>query len=190
MKESFSTSEVAKYCHVSADTIRKWAEAGRIQVLKTPGGHRRIRRDSLVQFLETNGIPLHPDLCAKGVRILIVEADTRVAAVIRRFLERGIGSFQLDAADTSFEAGYKVAAGSPDVLFLATDFPDMDAVAVCRWLKASSAHARTQVMVIAKPEDGRLAAQAMEQGASGYLEKPFTPDDLRRALARIGVEPR
>jgi len=51
MKQSFSTSEVAKYCHVTADTIRKWADAGRITVFKTPGGHRRIRREDLVQFL-------------------------------------------------------------------------------------------------------------------------------------------
>ena len=50
-KQSFSTSEVAKYCHVTADTIRKWAEANRITVFKTPGGHRRIRRDDLIRFL-------------------------------------------------------------------------------------------------------------------------------------------
>ncbi|MCK5861143.1 MAG: excisionase family DNA-binding protein, partial [Candidatus Hydrogenedentes bacterium] len=44
-KQSFSTSEVARYCHVTADTIRKWAEAGRLRVFKTPGGHRRIHRE-------------------------------------------------------------------------------------------------------------------------------------------------
>ena len=65
-KQSFSTSEVAKYCHVTADTIRKWAEAGRITVFKTPGGHRRIRREDLISFLRENGIPLHPDLSIDG----------------------------------------------------------------------------------------------------------------------------
>ena len=70
-KQSFSTSEVAKYCHVTADTIRKWAEAGRIQVIKTPGGHRRIRRDDLVRFLRENNIPVHGDLDNSGVKILV-----------------------------------------------------------------------------------------------------------------------
>ena len=73
IKQSFSTSEVAKYCHVTADTIRKWAEAGRITVFKTPGGHRRIRREDLVQFLRENSIPVHGDLNAAGVRILLID---------------------------------------------------------------------------------------------------------------------
>ena len=38
--------------------------------------------------------------------------------------------------------------------------------------------------------DAHLAALAMEHGASDCLEKPLTPDDLRRALARVGMEPR
>jgi len=190
MKDSLSTSEVAKYCHVSADTIRKWDEDGRIQVFKTPGGHRRIRRESLVEFLEKNGIPVHPDLRARGLRILIVEADAEAVTVIRRSLERGGGSVEIDRAETCFEAGYKAASGTPDVLFLAVDFPGIDAPAVCRWLKASSSHARTHIIAVAKSEDGSLAALAVEQGASACLEKPFTPDDLRNALARIGVERR
>ena len=97
-KQSFSTSEVARYCHVTADTIRKWAEAGRIQVFKTPGGHRRIRREDLIRFLRENSIPVHEDLDNSGVKILVVDDEKAVISVIRRFLERSKTPFQIEVA--------------------------------------------------------------------------------------------
>ena len=33
-----------------------------------------------------------------------------------------------------------------------------------------------------------MVEAALENGAALCLRKPFTPDDLRRALARVGVE--
>jgi len=76
--QSFSTSEVAQYCHVTADTIRKWAEAGKIKVFKTPGGHRRIRREDLIRFLRENNMPIHEDLDNSGSRVLIVDDEKAV----------------------------------------------------------------------------------------------------------------
>ena len=107
-KQSFSTSEVAKYCHVTADTIRKWAEAGRIHVFKTPGGHRRIRRDDLVRFLRENKIPIHEDLDNAGIRVLVVDDEKAVVSVIRRFLERSQTPFQIEVALDGFEAGSRL----------------------------------------------------------------------------------
>jgi DNA-binding NarL/FixJ family response regulator len=37
-------------------------------------------------------------------------------------------------------------------------------------------------------DDPDLARQTLEYGASLCLPKPFTPDDLRRALACVGIE--
>ena len=83
-KQSYSTSEVAKYCHVTADTIRKWAESGRIKVFKTPGGHRRIRHEELLRFLRSNNIPVHQDLSGTGQKVLVVDDDSAAASLIRR----------------------------------------------------------------------------------------------------------
>ena len=110
-KQSFSTSEVARYCHVTADTIRKWAEAGRLHVFKTPGGHRRIRREDLVRFMKDNSIPLHEDLGNPGVKILVVDDEKAVLSVIRRFLERSDSPFQIVVALDGFDTG-QLSAGS------------------------------------------------------------------------------
>lgn len=188
MKQSFSTSEVAKYCHVTADTIRKWAEAGRINVFKTPGGHRRIRRDDLIRFLHENNIPIHSDLSDEGVKVLIVDDEKAVISVIRRFLEHSKTAFEVRVAMDGFEAGHHIGTFKPSVVFLDLRLPGIDGFEVCKRIKSSPETASTSIIAMT----GHLAVDTNEKilslGAESCLEKPFTPDDLRRALARLGVE--
>jgi excisionase family DNA binding protein len=187
-KQSFSTSEVAKYCHVTADTIRKWAEAGRIHVFKTPGGHRRIRRDDLVRFLRENKIPIHEDLDNAGIRVLVVDDEKAVVSVIRRFLERSQTPFQIEVALDGFEAGHQIATFRPNVIFLDLRLPGMDGFEVCRRIKVDPDTSASHIIAMTGYYEGDVAQRIVEMGASLLMQKPFTPDDLRRALAKVGVE--
>jgi excisionase family DNA binding protein len=187
-KQSFSTSEVAKYCHVTADTIRKWAEAGRIKVFKTPGGHRRIRREELLRFLRENSIPVHPDLSRSGVKVLIIDEDPSVASVVIRFLDRSQNGFDVQVAGDAFDAGYQVAHFRPDVIFFQISISGVDGLDICRRIKELQELASTHIIALLGVQDAGLTEYAVERGASVTLRKPFSPDDLRRALARVGVE--
>jgi excisionase family DNA binding protein len=187
-KQSFSTSDVAVYCHVTADTIRKWAEAGRIRVFKTPGGHRRIRREDLLRFLRENNMPIHEELGNSGVKILIVDDEKAVLSVIRRFLEMSQTRFQIEVALDGYDAGHQIAAFKPDVVFLDLRLPGIDGFEVCRRIKADPQNVGTRVIAMTGYYDGEAAQRVVELGALMCLQKPFTPDDLRRALAKAGVE--
>jgi excisionase family DNA binding protein len=187
-KQSFSTSEVARYCHVTADTIRKWAEAGRIRVFKTPGGHRRIRREDLIQFLKENNIPVHEDLDNSGVKILVVDDEKAVISVVRRFLERAQTPFQIEIAMDGYEAGRQVATFHPDVIFLDLRLPGIDGFEVCRRIKADEETAGTHIIAMTGYYEGDVAQRVVELGADMLMQKPFTPDELRRSLAKVGVE--
>ncbi len=187
-KQSFSTSEVARYCHVTADTIRKWAEAGKIRVFKTPGGHRRIRREDLLFFLRENSIPIHPDLDNSGVKVLVVDDEKAVLSVVRRFLEHAQTPFQIEVAMDGYDAGLSVATFRPDVVFLDLRLPGLDGFEVCRRIKTSVESANINVIAMTGYYDADTADRIVELGASMCLQKPFSPDDLRRALAKVGVE--
>ncbi|MFO7973692.1 MAG: response regulator [Candidatus Hydrogenedentota bacterium] len=188
MKQSFSTSEVAKYCHVTPDTIRKWAEAGRIHVFKTPGGHRRIRHEDLIQFLHENKIPVHADLRDAGTKILVADEEKSVISVIQRFLERSHNSFQVTVAMDGFDAGQQMALFRPDVLFMDLHMPGFSGASIVTRIKGNPEYANSQVIALVDSEDRQLGEAAVESGAALCLRKPFTPDDLRRALAKVGVE--
>ncbi len=187
-KISFSTSEVAQYCHVTADTIRKWAEAGKIRVFKTPGGHRRIRRDDLIRFLRENNMPIHEDLGNAGIKILVVDDEKAVISVIRRFLERAETPFQIEMAMDGFDAGQLVATFQPDVIFLDLRLPGLDGFEVTRRIKSNPDTSHIKVIAMTGYYQGEVANRVLELGAEMLLQKPFTPDDLRKALAKVGVE--
>jgi excisionase family DNA binding protein len=188
MKQSYSTSEVARFCHVTPDTIRKWAEAGRIQVFKTPGGHRRIRREDLLRFLRENNIPIHAELDNAAVKFLVVDDEKPTALVIRRFLERSQKPFQLEVAGDGFDAGHQVAVFQPDVVFLDLGLEGCDGLDVCRRIRCTPDHPNIRVIAMTTPEETAAVERVIENGASACLNKPFSPDDLRKALAKVGVE--
>jgi excisionase family DNA binding protein len=187
-KQSFSTSEVAKYCHVTADTIRKWAEANKIRVFKTPGGHRRIRREELLRFLRENAIPVHQELDASSAKVLIVDDEKAVISVVRRFLERVDRPFQVEVAMDGFEAGQLVASFRPNVIFLDLRLPGLDGFEVCRRIKENPETSAINIIAMTGYYEGAAAERVKSLGAAMLLQKPFTPDDLRRAFAKVGFE--
>lgn len=48
--------EVARLVGVNAKTVSRWCTEGRLDSVRTPGGHRRITRDAMVAFLGRMGI--------------------------------------------------------------------------------------------------------------------------------------
>ena len=44
--------EVATLFRVDPKTVTRWASAGRIGSIRTPGGHRRFRESEIRKFLE------------------------------------------------------------------------------------------------------------------------------------------
>ncbi|AYF78787.1 helix-turn-helix domain-containing protein [Nocardia yunnanensis] len=45
--------QVAALFHVDPKTVTRWAHAGRLGSLRTPGGHRRFRESEVMQLLRS-----------------------------------------------------------------------------------------------------------------------------------------
>ncbi|WP_281196840.1 BldC family transcriptional regulator [Microtetraspora niveoalba] len=52
--------EVAVLFRVDPKTVGRWAAAGLIPFIRTPGGHRRYRRTDVDAFLSVGGSPTFP----------------------------------------------------------------------------------------------------------------------------------
>ena len=52
MEDIMTVYKASKYCSVSPKTIINWIEAGHIKAYKTVGGHRRIKRSDLEEFMK------------------------------------------------------------------------------------------------------------------------------------------
>jgi excisionase family DNA binding protein len=59
MPEYVTPAEAAQRLGVTRDTIRRYVDAGKLDGIKTPGGQRRIDRQSLERALNTPKGPNH-----------------------------------------------------------------------------------------------------------------------------------
>lgn len=71
---------------VDPDTLRRWADEGRVEVFHTPGGHRRFRRRSLDRLVRTGS---HDRATLGGLGIT---PDRLAAAYRRRYVRHRAGS--------------------------------------------------------------------------------------------------
>jgi excisionase family DNA binding protein len=75
-------SEASRVLGVSAATLRRWSDAGRLRVYTTPGGHRRFSRSSLERLLPADR-SRRPSIGAAGV------TPSRLARSYRRASREG-----------------------------------------------------------------------------------------------------
>lgn len=63
MNPVLSPKELADAIGVSESSLKRWADAGRVRVSRTAGGHRRIHIAEAVRFIRETGAPvLRPDI--------------------------------------------------------------------------------------------------------------------------------
>ena len=176
-KAVFTTFEAAKLCHVSPLSIINWVNAGRLPAFRTPGGHRRIRREDLARFMRDNGIPLPEELRdgSGRQRVLVVDDEAAIRDVIAESLSHRATPFDVMTAADGFEAGQLVATFRPDVVLLDLRMPGLDGFQVCRTIKGDSETATTIVIAMTGYHTQETEARILECGAVRCLSKPIEP---------------
>ena len=117
------------------------------------------------------------------MRILVVEDDVKMAALLRRGLvEEG---FAADIAATGDDAIWMGAATEYDAIVLDVMLPGADGFEVCRHLRHDGVWAPVLMLTARDAVEDRVAG--LDAGADDYLVKPFSFAELLarlRALAR------
>jgi excisionase family DNA binding protein len=88
MEDTLTVYKASQMCKASSKSIINWIEAGHIKAYKTVGGHRRIKREDLIAFMQRQGMPVPEDAPANGRRkILVVDDDPIIVETIVQALE-------------------------------------------------------------------------------------------------------
>ncbi len=105
-------------------------------------------------------------------KILLVEDDRQMLAVLRRYLENH--DFSVVFTDNGSEALIIARDSRPDLVVADAGLPGLDGFALCRALKDSPATAQTPVILISGARTGdEDIVEGYERGADDYLPKPF-----------------
>ena len=112
----YTTHEVARIFGVSPPTVVNWVKAGRMEAVRTPGGHRRIKGSEIAAFAREHQYPV-PDglMAAEGLRVLVVDDERDFADTVREYV-----SLRTDAnvvvACSGFDAGLALERFRPHVV--------------------------------------------------------------------------
>ena len=112
----------------------------------------------------------------KGSRILVVEDESKIAEIVKAYLEKD--AFEVTVAHTGEKAVSLLKEGF-DLIILDLMLPDMDGEDICETIRKDSD--LPIIMLTAKSdEDDRIAGLGL--GADDYVVKPFSPREL---VARV-----
>lgn len=174
-KSVFTTFETAKLCHVSPLSIINWVNAGRLPAFRTPGGHRRIRREDLIRFMQENGIPLADELKEGSGRpkVLVVDDEAPIREVMSEHLSTRSRPYEVLTAADGFEAGRLVATYRPEVVLLDLKMPGLDGFQICRTIKADPESSKTTIIAMTGYHSPETEARILECGAIRCFSKPI-----------------
>jgi two-component system chemotaxis response regulator CheY len=116
------------------------------------------------------------------LKLLIVDDSN----VIRRRIERcqQIEHFQVvGLAANGVEAIELFRQTDPDVVTMDITMPQMDGIECVEQLVALKPH--VLILIISALADKATAVEAMEKGANGFLNKPFSDRQLNEALQEL-----
>jgi two-component system OmpR family response regulator len=120
------------------------------------------------------------------VRVLVVEDELRMAALLRRGLEED--GYAVDVASTGPDAVWQASEFGYDAVLLDLMLPGLDGVEVCRQLRAAGRWVPVLMLTARDAVEDRV--RGLDAGADDYLVKPFSFAELSarvRAMIRRGA---
>lgn len=183
-KKVFTTGEAAEICKVSQQTIIRCFDAGRLQGFRVPGSRfRRIPRDELIRFMQSNEIPLDT-LEGPAKRILVVDDDHAILELFVDTLGRD-NRYEVQTASTGYDAGMLTESFRPHLIVLDYMLPDINGNIVCQRLKAREDLASTRIIFVSGVVGEAETQQLLNSGADAFLKKPFRVEELTQRIEEL-----
>lgn len=113
-------------------------------------------------------------------RALVVDDETTVRRLCGRIME-GLG-YQAAVVSNGLEALKEMEQGSFDVAVVDLRLPDIDGIQLLKSIKKRTP--QIDVIVITGYATIENAVEAMKEGATDYLRKPFSPDELQMVVSK------
>jgi DNA-binding response OmpR family regulator len=113
-------------------------------------------------------------------RVLVVDDDTTVRDVVRRYLEHA--GYEVELAGDGETALRLMAAQEPDLVVLDLMLPGIDGLEVCRRVRERGSTPVVMLTALGEEED-RIAG--LQIGADDYVTKPFSPRELALRVSSV-----
>ncbi|MFA5479378.1 MAG: response regulator [Candidatus Muiribacteriota bacterium] len=167
--EILNTTEACKFLKVSHSTMKNYLRTGKIKAFTTPGGHYRIYKKDLMEFIESSN--------KEGrKKIIVVDDDLDILELIDTVLNSE--KFNVITVCDAVKLGIKIATENPDLILLDIMMPSIDGYEVCKALKEDESTKHIPIILVTGIDLKAVKNNYKKVNADSYLLKPFTPEEL------------
>lgn len=119
------------------------------------------------------------------LKILVVDDSNTIRRSAEIFLKAGKHDVML--AEDGFDALAKVSDYHPDLIFCDILMPRLDGYQTCAIIKRNAKFSGVPIVMLSSKDGVFDKARGRMVGAQDYLTKPFTKDQLLKAVEQFGV---
>jgi excisionase family DNA binding protein len=182
IKKIFKTSKVAQFFNVKPATVINWINDGKLNAYETLGGHHRIMRQDLINFVKNRNIPFPDELKTDKYKILIVDDEDSVIEGVKLKLEDMGIDLELENAHNGIEAGLKLIKFIPDLVILDINMPGADGYEICKIIKKEEVLKKTKVLIYTGyPDKGK---RLLELGVADKMIGKSSREDTIEAFQK------
>lgn len=114
--------------------------------------------------------------------ILCIDDDPYFLDSLHRLLNhKGFQVHHTPWSETSFDLAEKL---KPNLVLVDLSMPSVSGLEVCRLLKQNPETSHIPVVVLSGYDDSETIVQAIQNGASEFISKPFEPDEFIKKIRK------
>ncbi len=155
--EQYSSFQIGKMLNVSRQAVNQWIDKGYMNSYRTPGGHRRVRKESLLDFLHERKMPVPSGLMENrddsnlGMRapvIYLVDDDTSFLLGMEHVFSQQISHGEIVSYGNGYDALVAIGARTPDLLVMDLKISGLNGAEIVRHLQNNEMTRSLPIVVV------------------------------------------
>ena len=118
-----------------------------------------------------------------GKLIMTVDDSSSVRQMVS-FTMKEAGYDVIEAADGKDAMG-KINGSAVEIVITDLNMPKVDGIELIRWIRKESDHKFIPIIMLTTESQDTKKAEGKEAGATGWIIKPFKPDQLVSVVKKV-----
>ncbi len=188
----YTTLEVAKILGMAVRSVQLMVDRGDLQAWKTPGGHRRITRESLERWIQGSRAGVTGMVGAMGgvegrsrrragmhsPRILLTEDSTHFQNLVSMLVKQRFPTVDLHIANDGITGLVSFGQLQPDLMIVDILLPGIDGATMITGLRRHALFGNCKLIVLTSLDKDQMAPYAFALQDVAVVHKPKLVQDL------------
>ncbi|BBN58621.1 response regulator [Hydrogenovibrio marinus] len=184
--EYTTTTEACEIIGVSKTVVKRLADEGILKTWKTPGGHRRLLRSSVNEYIQKFNNKASPDQTESieqtgsysPFKVVIVDDDPLTQQLISSIVQRLNLDILVHVANDGYEGLMMIGKIQPQIIFADLMMPNMNGYDMLKALRNNEETANTTIIVVTAVPQEQVDRERLPKDIV-VIHKPIQADIIR-----------